>query len=247
MEVMRSFLLVTVVALVFAAPAAAADVYVTNNSTLPDASLADAVPAFQQALDTDFAPVWNEASGSKLIMGDAPPGSWQIRLVDDIEECWICAGYHDMKDGVPFAVVSTLDDWELTFSHELWELLVNPYTDRTAMLKVKKKARVYALETADPVEGNDAAYTRQSSAGHAVTISDFVTPAWFRRGSKGPWDFTRNTKRPLHVLEDGYQLWLHNGFWDAIYGRAGASDAGEKARRWNAPFGAVRTDGVPRI
>jgi hypothetical protein len=240
-------LVVTLLALVFAAPALGADIYVTNNSTLPDATLADALPVFQQALDSDFAPVWTEADGSRLILGQAPAGSWQIRVVDDIEECWICSGYHDVKDAVPFAVVSTLDDWQLTFSHELWELLVNPYTDRTAMLKMKKKTRIYALETADPVEGADAAYTRMSSSGNPVQISDFVTPAWFRRGSRGPWDFTRQTKRPLHVLEDGYQLWLHNGLWDAIYGRAGASDAGEKAHQWNASRVGTHTRDVPRI
>jgi len=67
-----------------------------------------------------------------------------------------------------------------------------------------------------------------------VRISDFVTPAWFRRGSRGPWDFARKTKRPLQILEDGYQLWFHQGAWDAIWAGDGAKAEGlAKARRWN--------------
>jgi hypothetical protein len=114
-------------------------------------------------------------------------------------------------------------------------ILVNPYTDRTATVVRKKKKRLYALETADPVEGSDFVYTRQSPSGQAVTISDFVTPGWFHRGSKGPWDFTGGTKRPLQVLLDGYQLFLHDGSWDAIWASAEAkADGGAKAGRWNA-------------
>jgi hypothetical protein len=94
--------------------------------------------------------------------------------------------------------------------------------------------RKYALETADPVEGDRFAYVRQSASGAAVHISDFVTPAWFRRGARGPWDFARKTKRPLQILEDGYQLWFHDGGWDSIWAGEGAKAEGlAKARGWN--------------
>jgi hypothetical protein len=230
---LRRLVVTIVLALVFASPAAAASIYITNNSSLPDAEIADALPAFQRALDQDFAPNWHEARGSELVLGEAPPGAWEIRIVDS-PECLLCSGYHDLDNGVPFAVVSTLDDWQVTFSHELWEILVNPYLDRVAIVKPKTLSRIYALETADPVEGERFVYVRPSASGKPVQISDFVTPAWFRGDSKGPWDFSGATKRPLQLLEDGYQIWLHNGAWDALYASKGAKAEGRaKAKRWN--------------
>lgn len=233
---MRRVSVVMLLALVFAAPAFGADIYVTNNSSLTEAQVADALPVYQRAVDEDFAPIWPKARGSKLILADAPSGAWEIRIVDDISECWFCSGYHAVENGVPFAVVSAKEGWQITFSHELWEILVNPYLDRVATVKWKKRKRLYALETADPVESSKFAYARQSPTGEPVQISDFVTPAWFRRGSAGPWDFTGGTDRALHVLEDGYQLWLKpNGFWGALYASAEAKeDGGAKAQRWNA-------------
>jgi hypothetical protein len=230
---MRRLVVTVMLALLFASPAAAASIYVTNDSSVPDAEIADALPAFQRALDQDFAPSWREARGSELFLGAAPPGAWEIRMVDT-PDCWDCSGYHDLENGVPYAVVSTLDDWHVTFSHELWEILVNPYLDRVAIVKPKTLIRVYALETADPVEGARFAYVRPSASGEPVQISDFVTPAWFRRGSQGPWDFSGATKRPVQLLEDGYQLWLHNGAWDALYASRSAKVEGRtKAKRWN--------------
>jgi hypothetical protein len=229
----RRALLVTLLVLVFAPSAFGADIYVSNQSSLADAEIADALSAYQRALDEDFAPVWPTARGSRLIFGDAPEGGWSMRITDE-SGCFFCSGYHDVANGVPFAVVSTDEDWQVTFSHELWEILVNPYTDRFAVVKGKRVKRKYALETADPVEGDRFVYERQSASGAAVRVSDFVTPAWFRRGSKGPWDFDRSTKRPLQILEDGYQLWFHNGGWDAIWAGDGARAEGlAKARRWN--------------
>jgi hypothetical protein len=230
---MRRLVVTVILALLFASPAAAASIYVTNSSSLPDAEVADALPAFQRALDQDFAPNWREARGSELFLGEAPPGAWEIRIVDS-PACWFCSGYHDLENGAPYAVVSTLDDWQVTFSHELWEILVNPYLDRVAIVKPKTLNRVYALETADPVEGARFVYVRPSASGKPVQISDFVTPAWFLRNSKGPWDFASATKRPFQLLEDGYQLWLHNGAWDALYASRGAKVEGTaKAKRWN--------------
>jgi hypothetical protein len=235
---MHRVLLVALFALVFAPAAFGADIYVTNHSSLTDAEIADAIPVYQRALDEDLAPIWPEARGSKLILGEAPKGAWSVRVVDQ-PGCFYCSGYHDLEDGVPYAVVSALDEWQVAFTHELWELLVNPYIERSAvvkgkLVKGKREKRKYALETADPVEGDQFAYQRQSASDATVHISDFVTPAWFRRGSKGPWDFARKTRRPLQILEDGYQLWFHDGGWDAIWAGDGArADGLAKAGRWN--------------
>jgi hypothetical protein len=233
-EPVKRLLLAVLLALVFVSPAAAANIVLTNTSSLPGSEIVDALPAFQRALDDDFAPVWPEARGSKLFVGAAPPGAWEIRIVD-VADCFSCSGYHDVADGTPYAVVSAHDNWYVTLSHELWEMLVNPYGDRVAIVHPKQKAQVYALETADPVEGDRFTYIRPSASGRPIRISDFVTPAWFRRQAPGPWDFVHATKQPLQLLDDGYQIYLKNGSWAALFASGASKIEGRaKAKRWNA-------------
>ena len=196
-------------ALAFAGVAQARDIYVVNHSsTITDAQVARAIPAFQAAADKDFRPEWNATATLKFLPGEdtiSPDGKWWIELTD-VPACWFCAGYHDVLGGTPYAVVGSADGdaklWQVTFTHELWEMLADPYINRTIVVSPRPGVhKLYALETADPVEADRFAYQRDG-----VWISDFVTEAWFRRGSKGPWDFTGYTRRPLQLLEDGYQL-----------------------------------------
>ncbi len=91
---MKRRLFVTVLlVLAFTSPAAAASIVVTNASSLPDTEIADALPAFQRALDDHFAAAWPMARGSKLFLGAAPSDAWEIRIVD-FPNCLFCAGYH---------------------------------------------------------------------------------------------------------------------------------------------------------
>lgn len=190
-------------------------IYIKNSSQLPDAVFVDALPAFQAATDQDFEPEWN--AGANLVYvgaGDVPAGGWSISLVDH-PDCMFCAGFHDVDAGVPVAQVGVdltsedgAKDWQVTFTHELFELLADPFINRGMSITTKPgaKPKWFALEVGDPVEANRLAYPRTSASGGDVWISDFITEAWFRRGSHGPWDFRAHTKRPLQVLKDGYQL-----------------------------------------
>jgi hypothetical protein len=197
--------LVLIAALLFPSLAQARDIYITNTSELPQAQLVDELSAFQDAIDQDFASAWQAPATLKL--GEAPPGEAQVEIVDQ-PNCWFCAGYHDVQNGAPHAVVGDIGNWQITLSHELFELLADPYINRGVL--VQKNAwtqpKWYALEVCDPVENDKLAYIRPSATGRPVWISDFVTEAWFIRGSKGPYDFRHKVKRPLQVLSKGYQL-----------------------------------------
>jgi hypothetical protein len=201
---------------IFVSSAFGQDVYIRNQSSLPQSELVDALPAFQRAVDEDFGPAWNTSARLRL---DAPlAGSWVIDLVD-APDCIFCAGYHTVKNHRPYGVVGVADDdpqfWQLVFTHELFEILADPFANRGALVKPSKVSpyRWYALEVCDPVEALLWAYRGISASGRAVYISDFVTEDWFRRGSKGPFDFTHKVSRPLKVLEDGYQLVWSGGDW----------------------------------
>jgi hypothetical protein len=217
------------------APAAQATVvpqriYVINESTeIGNETIASIVSANQAAVTEDFAPHWK--TDAELVLADpgsVPAGAWRLTLEDAIA-CWFCVGYHDVdEDGTPFAevLVDATDpiETQVTLSHELFEILVNPYIDRAVM----GPRRFWALETADPVEATEFAYRRGG-----VAISDFVLPAWFRKGAKGPWDFTGHTRKPRQLLGGGYQLYYANGAWHAIYkGDDGRAEGHAKAWRW---------------
>jgi hypothetical protein len=209
-------------ALALAGPALAEarTIYVRNLSALDDAAVADALPAFQAAIDEDFEPAWN-ARAELVFIGQeqAPVDGWRIVLVD-VPACWFCAGFHQAPRGIPRAEVGVLDPdpsaWQVTFTHELFEVLADPLINRGIVVG----KTWYALEVCDPVEDNAFAYTRTSASGLPVEISDFVLENWFRPHSRGPYDFMRHTARPLQILENGYQLVWHANAW--AYGRGAA-------------------------
>jgi hypothetical protein len=195
------------VLVVCAAAARAQPIYVTNNSELPETELLAALPAIQAAADQDFAPAWNVSV--TLVYAAPPPGAWTIELVDS-PDCWFCAAFHDVLAGAPRAQVGLGDAWTINFTHELWEMLADPWINRGMLVSTRPGLRRWwALEVADPVEADALAYTRDG-----IQISDFVTEAWFRRGSRGPWDFAGHTKRPLQVLPAGYQLVWNGHAWE---------------------------------
>jgi len=201
-------------------------IYVTNGSTMvTDAELADALPAFQQALDQDFAPEWGaDATLVQLPAGaTVPAGGWSIAISDE-PDVFGAAGYHDIGAGhVPFARVfaDTGLEWQVTFTHELWEMLADPYCDRTASPAklgehTKAGQALYALEVADPVEDQSFAYSRPGADGAPVPISDFVTERWFDGEGGGRFDFAGHVKHALQILTNGYITEYTGGGWTRL-------------------------------
>lgn len=225
---MKRLLVAALAALALAAAAAtsapaavpAHQVCVRNYSdTLPDSVVQNALPAIQAAADEDFTPVW----GSKINLvfigrSVVPKGCWVITIRDDVA-CWGCAGYHETHRGLPRAWVLSDKDWSIILTHELWEMLVDPWVkaDGSNGRFVQVGKRYYLEEVADPVEADQYAYVRNGADGTPVEISDFVTPDWFSPGSKGPYDFNGYITRPLYILPGGYISYIGaDGAWHQI-------------------------------
>jgi len=60
---------------------------------------------------------------------DVPAGYWPIIIKDNIHEQG-AAGYHTDKYKQPFALVQFDEGWALTSSHEMCEMLVDPFGSR---------------------------------------------------------------------------------------------------------------------
>jgi hypothetical protein len=95
--------------------------------------------------------------------------------------------------------------WSIVASHELVEMLVNPYCNRTAWRLVDRESsevEFFALEIADPCESPGFEYSvsldKQEIATAAaaerldIQVSDFVYPSWFSRLGKAPYHHTHD-------------------------------------------------------
>jgi hypothetical protein len=201
--------------------AAEPTVYVSNDSVLSDTLVRMTLPVFQAALDQDFAPAWNEDAVLRFVAKDdkAPAGAWQIVLANQTDTGSL--GYHWTAHGAPIArvfVASTIeahDSWEKEFSHELFDMLIDPHVSRAAWDGSRK---IRLVEVCDPVEGLDFAFHRRDSLGRSVRVSDFVLPSWFKARSMPPYDFTGHVHRPGQLLADGFiNVWTR-GSWQEISG-----------------------------
>jgi hypothetical protein len=175
---------------------------ITNRSKLlSDSDVAAVLPAMQKQIDGDFAPVWGCAANLGFFGRNAvlPVGAWPVTIVDkaDVPDA---LGYHDNARGQPYGIVSVKPNldagapWTTTLSHELLELLANPFVDAT----VPYKHKLYDREVCDGPEDD-----RFASKIDGVLVSDFVFPAWFGAGGSR-YDYTGNCKRPFHILPGGY-------------------------------------------
>lgn len=195
-------------------------IYVRNLSTfVSDSVVKNDLPAFQNALSNDFAPVW-KVDGKLVFIGQAkaPVGAETITLLDRSDVKGALA-YHELVDGVPDSKIFVGTsryygyNWTVGFTHELWEQLADPGLIHAGQ---SPDGRIWAQENADPVEADGLGYTRPGANGKPVLISDFVTEKWFGAAISGPYDFCNHVQSPLEVLKGGYAQWWDGVSWNVV-------------------------------
>src|SRR5215813_6086866 len=148
----------------------------TDNVSLQDLTLVSA--AIQKQVTRDLGPIWNiEASVDAFeTLDNVPLGYWQVIIRDDIP--YRAGGIHlNNENGQPFALVKYSEDWAVTTSHEVLEMLVDPSGNRTVATNSPKEdqGRVLILvEVCDPSEAAQFGYTV-----NGILVSDFYTPQFF--------------------------------------------------------------------
>jgi hypothetical protein len=196
-------------------------IYVQDKSTFVSvAELKNALPAFQAATSKDFAPLWHIDAKLVYLARDAkvPAGAESITLVDSGPVQGALA-YHELVNGVADSIiyVGTAKfygySWTVGFTHELWEMLVDPGLTTTFQ---SPDGRIWAGENADPVEADKYGYTRAGANGNPVLISDFITAKWFGAEVQGPYDFTNAIQEPLVILPGGYAQWWDGITWNLV-------------------------------
>ena len=164
--------------------------------------------ALQRQAIRDFRPIWDvEATVDWFpTLEDVPVGYWPMIVKTDIDIPG-AAGIHLDKDGQPFALITMSDSWSLTASHELLEMLADPFGNRVVPGQSPKpdQGRVeFLVEVCDPSEADEFGYTVND-----ILVSDFYTPSFFDpvRADGVRYSFTGAITKPRTILRGGYISW----------------------------------------
>jgi len=181
---------------------------VSETQSISFSELGRVSAALQKQAIRDLGPVWNIQSTVDAFarLEDVPIGTWPIVVEDNINTPG-AAGVHEDKDGQPFALVMAESGWSLTASHELIEMLVDPFGRRLTEGQSPKQGQgrvEFLVEPCDPSEATQFAYLI-----NGVTVSDFYTPKYFSTVANPAdrYSHTGAIKRPRQVLKGGYLSW----------------------------------------
>jgi hypothetical protein len=181
---------------------------VSETATVSFSELGKVSAALQKQAIRDLGPVWSiQATVDAFAkLEDVPVGHWPIIVEDDIDTPG-AAGVHEDNNGQPFALVSAGSGWSLTASHELIEMLVDPFGRRITAGQSPKpgQGRVeFLVEPCDPSEAVAFAYVIDG-----VSVSDFYTPKYFSTvfNAADRYSHTGAIKKPRTVLKGGYLSW----------------------------------------
>lgn len=201
--------------------ATAPTIALINASTLvPDAEVEACAKALNYQVDEHFSPYWG-LNCQTVFVGrgrKVPKNAWWLAVMDDSD--WAGAlGYHDLtNDGYPAGKVFVRDAmkygevWTTTASHEILEMLADPYVYLLAGPDVKTGV-FYCYEVCDPVQGETYEIAD-------VLVSNFVTPAWFGTmpAYAGKYDYLGTCKRVCELRPGGYMpIWKPGSGWDELW------------------------------
>ena len=181
---------------------------VSQTKKVPADALMRGAAALQKQVVRDFGPIW-EVKATVDAFGklkDVPLGYWPVMIRDDIGFAG-AAGIHLDKGGQPYALVQYSPDWVLTSSHEILEMLADPFGNRIVAGSSPKsgQGRVeFLVEVSDPSEAAEFGYTV-----NGLLVSDFYTQKYFDplANSGTRYSFTGAIKKPRQILRGGYLSW----------------------------------------
>lgn len=177
--------------------------------------------ALQRQATRDFGPVWQvEATVDAFPrLEDVPVGYWPMIIRDDIGQPG-AAGVHLDKDGQPFALITMSDSWSLTASHEMLEMLADPFGNRLIPGHSPKRGQgrvEFLVEVADPSEASEFGYTVND-----ILVSDFLTPHFYDPvfSPATRYSFTGAITKPRTILRGGYISWhdpVSDHWWQQMW------------------------------
>jgi hypothetical protein len=194
------------------APVTGPTIAIMNFSTVvTDAEVQTAMAAAQIQIDRDFAPIWGLSANLVFVPKIKRPdvNAWVMQVLDTSDQAG-ALGYHTMTNAdMPVGKIFCKDDqkynlsWTVTLTHELLEMLGDPYIDTTVFVQDSDTTgNLIAYENCDPVEDDSLGYLI-----NGVLVTDFVLPAYFESGrapKSTKFDFKGVLTDPLSIASGGY-------------------------------------------
>jgi hypothetical protein len=178
----------------------------TTSSSIAFDEIVQVSQALQAQLDHDFSTVWGRHAHVLPLPRSQkiPPGAWPIYLVDRSSAG---LGVHLDKNGIPYAEVTADQQWSITASHELLEMLFDPLGNQFRQgpdidPNAPRHLVSYLVEVADPCE----IYSYKISG---VSVSDFILSEYYdENADEGtPFDFLGKLSEPYSVPGGCYISW----------------------------------------
>ena len=181
---------------------------VSQSNKVSPSDLATTSAALQKQATRDFGPIWNIQAtvDSFPDLKSVPLGYWPIIISDNINQQWV-TGFHTDKNHQPYALVQYDESWQLTCSHEMLEMLVDPYGNKLVASKSiqDNQGNVnYLVEVCDPCEDASFAYSI-----NGILVSDFYTPNYFdpQKVDGVRYSYTGAITEPREIKKNGYLSW----------------------------------------
>jgi hypothetical protein len=185
--------------------------FINNSNAVTDADLQTCIAALQKQVQFHFGPVWNINADLKFSTQlNFNPTIFVLDYSSDVS----ILGYHDITQaGIPVGFVfaqSSIDSgesWQVTASHELLELLGDPYVNLACQGQFAGQNVFFAYETCDAVE-NDVYQI------DGVDVSNFQYPSWFVNQNSDRYDYMGVLDAPFTISSGGYLTYFRTvGDW----------------------------------
>ncbi len=179
---------------------------VSETASVQISELTRVSAALQKQLTRDVLQHWDVQGTVDAFdsLTDVPPGYWPIIVRDDIGQD--ASGIHCDDTGQPMALIAADTDWPVAASHEMLEMLVDPFGNRMiAGPSVNPdQGRVeYLVEVSDPVSGKWYQV-------NGVKVSDFYTRHFFDpvKADGVQYSFMGSLNGPRQISSGGYLTWF---------------------------------------
>lgn len=164
--------------------------------------------ALQRQISRDLAPIWEVVASIDgfTSLDRVPPGYWIILVRDRLPMKGV-VGIHLDEKGQPYALVQQSPGLSLAASHEVLEMLADPFSSRLVPGGAPKPGQGLVevlVEVCDPVGSPDLGYTI-----NGVLVSDFITPNYHDPTAVPGvrYSFSGAIQRPRDIAPGGYLSW----------------------------------------
>jgi hypothetical protein len=164
--------------------------------------------AIQKQVLRDFSPIWNvDATVDAFASVASVPTDYWIVTIEDFNGTGGFAGIHGVENFQPWARVALNNVWSLTASHEVLEMLADPFRSRLIAgpsIEEPERRVQYLVEICDACQDPGQAYPV-----NGVMVSDFVTPAYFDpvAATGVRYSFNGTVDGPRQLADGGALVW----------------------------------------